>query len=94
MDTDSIAPPMDALPVHEEEVYEMNIAGIGSGAGPSAAQLQSIRIPPDSPPALYSPGTVTPRRGANLGPNVGPLEVEVCEVCSERADGLTTKITS
>ena len=71
----STTPPMDAIPIYEEEVYETNIAGIGSGMGPSTVLMQRICIPPASP-ALSR--TVTPKRGTNQGPNI--ILVEVSEV--------------
>jgi hypothetical protein len=64
MEVQSITTPMDALPIYEEEVYETNIAGIGSGMGPSTAQQQILRIPPDSPPP-YRCTDVTSRRGTD-----------------------------
>lgn len=67
MEAHCITPPMDATPVHEEEVYEMNIAGIGSGMGLSAAHMQRCYIP-SAPPATLS-RTVTPRRSSIQGPN-------------------------
>ena len=77
-----ITPPMDTPSIYEEEVYETNIARICSGMSPGASQIQSVYIPPYSPPSLHR--VVTPRRGTNQGPNVNPPEVDsVGTVCSE-----------
>ena len=39
MEAHCITPLMGATPVREEEVYETNIADLGSGMGPSATQM-------------------------------------------------------
>ena len=86
IETQSITPPMDATPIHEEEVYEFNIAGIGSWMGPGVLQMQRVCIPPASPPASPTAlsRTVTPRRETNQEPNIIPGEVS--EVCTTNCD--------
>ena len=77
MGAQSITPPMDATPIHEEEVYEFNIAGIGSWMGPGVLQMQRVYIPPATPVALSR--TVTPIRETDQGSNI--ILGEVSEVC-------------
>ena len=59
--------PMDATPVHEEEVYETNIDGIVLGKGPCATQMQRVYIPSPSP---------APRPGSIQGPNINFIEAD------------------
>ena len=85
MEAHCMTPPMDATPVHEEEVYETNIAGIGSGMGPSATQMQRVYIPSPSP---------APRRGSIQGPNIKFIEKdEVSTVYIEFHDSHRTTST-